>query len=125
MKLRKTPARTAILDFLTKSKFPVDVEQIIDFLRAKNLKTNKVTVYRILEILVENGQVQKLEFGEGKFRYEIKKEDHHHLICTVCKRVDDVEDIFMKKMEKEIMKNKDFNVNYHSLEFFGTCSNCQ
>ncbi len=122
MKLRNTPARSSILKFLEESKSPVDVSQIIEHLRSKKLRTNKVTVYRTLETLVENGQVQKLEFGEGKFRYEIKREDHHHLICTKCSRIQDFEDNYMEKLEKEVLKNRNFKVNYHSLELFGVCS---
>jgi len=122
MKLRNTPARSSILKFLEGSKSPVDVSQIIEHLRSKKLRTNKVTVYRILELLNKNGIVQKIEFGEGKARHELKKDDHHHLICTECSRVQDFEDNYIEKLEKEVLKNRNFKVNYHSLELFGTCS---
>ena len=124
-KIKNTPARSAIKGFLSKAKFPVDVEQIISFLRSKDLNTNKVTVYRTVDSLFKNGIIDRLEFREGKFRYEIKTTDHHHLICTNCKRVEDIEDKYINTLEKEIYDKKNFNVFYHSLEFFGICKNCQ
>ena len=126
MFLKSTPARAAITDFLRRSSSPVDVEEIINFLRSKKLKTNKVTVYRNIEFLYKNKVVERLEFGEGKFRYEIKKRHHHHhLICTNCGKIEEVKGDFLKKMEEEIYKNKNFKVTGHSLEFFGLCRSCQ
>src|ERR1017187_8421594 len=74
--VKKTPARSAITEFLSKTETPVDIEQIINFLRVKNLNTNKVTVYRIMDFFYKNGIVDRLEFQEGKFRYEIRKVNH-------------------------------------------------
>jgi Fur family transcriptional regulator, ferric uptake regulator len=125
LNFKKTPARSIIVEFLSNSKSPVDVEQIISFLRSKKLNTNKVTVYRIIELLLQNGIVERLEFGEGKFRYEFKKKHHHHLVCQNCGKVQDVEGEFMEKLEKDIFKTKKFKVQSHSLEFFGLCANCQ
>ena len=122
---KKTPARLAISKFLAGSNTPVDVEQIIQHLRSQKLETNKVTVYRILDFLLKNQVIDRVEFGEGKYRYELKKNHHHHLICTNCGRVQDVEANVVEKLEKEIQKNKNFKVQSHSLEFFGLCKDCQ
>ncbi len=122
---KRTPARVKIVEFLSSSSSPVDVSEIISFLREENLNTNKVTVYRTMDLLFANGFIDKLEFGEGKFRYEIKKGDHHHLVCIDCGSVEDVEDRYMEKLEKEIYQNNNFKVKHHSLEFFGLCKNCQ
>ena len=122
--VRKTPARSAITEFLSNSNSPVDVSQIINYLRKLNLGTNKVTVYRIMDYLYQNGIVDRMEFGEGKFRYEIKRNHHHHLICTNCGKIEEVEGDFLKKLEEEIYKTKGFNVKSHSLEFFGLCKDC-
>ncbi len=122
---KRTPARAIIVEFLSKSSSPVDVEQIIQFLRSKSLNTNKVTIYRTLDFLYDNGFVDKLEFGEGKFRYEVKKGEHHHLICEKCKSVEDISDCAVDILEEEIRNKKEFLVKRHSLEFFGICKNCQ
>ena len=122
---KKTPARLAISEFLSNAKTPVDVEQITQYLRLHDLETNKVTVYRILDFLFKNQIIDRVEFGEGKYRYELKKNHHHHLICTSCGRIQDVEANVVEKLEKEIQKDKHFQVQSHSLEFFGLCKDCQ
>jgi len=125
LNFKKTPARLMVLEYLNNSELPVDAGQIINYLRKKHLETNKVTVYRILYFLFKNGLIERVEFGEGKYRYELKKNHHHHLICTNCGRIQDVEISVIEKLEKEIQKDKNFRVQSHSLEFFGLCSDCQ
>lgn len=122
---KRTPARAKIVEFLYSANAPVDIQDIIDSLRAKNLNTNKATVYRTMDLLFANGFIDRVEFGEGKFRYEIKKGDHHHLICKKCNSIEDIEDKYMGKLEEEIYKDKGFKVLNHSLEFFGICKQCQ
>jgi Fe2+ or Zn2+ uptake regulation protein len=122
---KKTPARLAINEFLSRSTSPVDAEQVIQYLRSQKLETNKATVYRILDFLFKNKVIERVEFGEGKYRYELKMNHHHHLVCTSCGKIQDVEANVVEKLENEIQKNKNFKVQSHSLEFFGLCSNCQ
>ena len=124
-KFKKTPAREAITEFLSKSDSPVDVLAVINFLRSKHLNTNKVTVYRIMDFLLKNEVIDRVEFGEGKFRYEIKKTHHHHLICTNCGKVEDVKADFVSNLEHKIREKNGFLVKSHSLEFFGLCKSCQ
>lgn len=124
--LKKTKAREAIYEFLQTTKEPTDVTQILDFLKSRGIDTDKVTVYRILDIFVQKNLARKLEFQEGKFRYEGAGEHHHHLICTNCKRVEDIDlENDISDHEAQILKDTGFKVTDHSLEFFGLCKNCQ
>ena len=123
--VKKTPARAAVMEFLSMADLPVDIEQIINYLRSKHFDTNKVTVYRIIDYFYKEEIVNRLDLQEGKFRYELKKSDHHHLICESCGKIDTVSDTVIPKMEKEIRKKQNFLVKKHSLEFFGLCKNCQ
>lgn len=125
MNFKNTPARAAISNFLINSSSPVDVEQIIKFLKTKKFSINKVTVYRNLDTLYKTGVLERLEFGEGKFRYELKKNHHHHLICTNCGKIEDIEGEYLSEFEAKIRQDNGFLVKSHSLEFYGLCSNCQ
>ncbi len=125
MNLKNTQARSAIYDFLIRSSSPVDVNQIIGFLRSKKLNTNKVTIYRNLDTLCKNGLLEKLEFGEGKFRYEFKKNHHHHLICTNCGKIEDVSGEYLSEIERKIKSENGFLIKSHVLEFYGLCRNCR
>lgn len=123
--IKKTEARMALLNLLEKEKNPLDVSSIVDGLRSEKVNADQATVYRILDILTQKGLINRLEFGEGKYRYELPKTHHHHLICQSCGKIEDIEGNFVDKIEKEIKTKNGFLVKSHSLEFFGVCKSCQ
>ena len=123
--IESTPVRQAILHIIEEYKVPVDVASISLSLEKHKIKADKVTIYRTLDLLSEKGLLSRLEFQEGKFRYELVKSDHHHLICTNCGKIDAIEDTWIEDLKKEIKKKKKFLVQRHSMEFYGLCSDCQ
>jgi len=122
--LAATPARIATLKLFESHEKPMDAVHLIDHLQ-KELGIDRVTVFRILNAFVAKGLITKLEFGEGKARYELSKEDHHHIICENCGRVEEVADDFLPNAEKQIGRQTGFLIKRHSLEFFGLCRDCQ
>jgi len=123
--LESTPVRQAVLHIIEEQKSPIDVASIVSSLESHNIKADKVTVYRILDLLAEKGLIARLEFQEGKFRYEVATSDHHHLICLNCGKIDAIEDNWIEDLEKEIKQKKGFIVQRHSIEFYGLCAECQ
>lgn len=123
--LKQTKARIAVLEILEKESKPLDVSDLLIQLEGKELAIDTVTVYRILDVFVEKNLVKRLQFQEGKYRYEVSGKDHHHLICTSCGDISDISDCGLDEWEKEIFKKKGFFVKQHSLEFFGICKQCK
>lgn len=124
--VKATPARLAVMKFLETSSQPVDVKTILDYLSKENINTDPATIFRMMNVFVDKDILKKIDFKEGKTRYELSNNgDHHHLICTSCGRVESIEDSYMSGFEKEINKKKKFLVKSHSLEFFGICLSCQ
>ncbi len=123
--LKVTSARVAVLDFLSKAKYPQDAEEIYAYFQSRNEKIDRATVYRILDVFLEKGLIQKVEFGEGRSRFELRRNDHHHLICEKCGSVADISDCRISDLEKQIKQKKYFLVKRHTLEFFGICRLCQ
>lgn len=122
--LKVTPARVATMKLFESHDTPLDAQHLVDHLVKEGI--DRVTVFRMLNAFVEKGLLRKLEFGEGKARYELAdKEDHHHLICEKCGKVEDIEDTVIPALEKHIEKQHHFQVERHSLEFFGLCEECQ
>lgn len=122
--LKSTQARICVLELLENEQSPTDAQFLIDTIQ-KKLKVDKVTIFRILNLLTQHGILRRLEFGEGKSRYELATEDHHHLICQTCGAIEDISDCNIEALEKEIKNKKNFLVKLHTLEFYGTCKNCQ
>ncbi len=124
--LRKTPSRLELLHIFSEELRPLDVTQLHVRLEKRGVTVDQATVYRMLESFLEHGIITRFEFQEGKFRYELTaREEHHHLICTNCSKIEDISDCNLSGLETEIREKKGFLVKKHALEFFGVCSSCQ
>ena len=122
--LKQTRARQAILTIFSQENRPLDVPEILNLLKKQHVSVDQATVYRILEIFLQKRIIERFEFQEGKFRYELSGTEHHHLICEECGRIDDISDCSVSTLEKEIFERKGFTTKHHSLEFFGICQSC-
>ncbi|MEK7165510.1 MAG: transcriptional repressor [Patescibacteria group bacterium] len=122
---RVTPARLNVLEILTHTKRPLDAVEIQAALRKQYQSVDQVTVYRMLEAFSQKGIVVKIQLQEGKFRYELPREEHHHLICDRCGVIQDVKGCPIPRYKDQIAKQQDFQITRHSLEFFGKCHKCQ
>jgi Fe2+ or Zn2+ uptake regulation protein len=124
---KETKAHRAILRVLEEGRAPLAETELRSRLLKRGVKVNKTTVYRQLAGLKERGAVKEIDFGDGKKRFESNAgEHHHHLVCTKCKRVDEVRlPGEFADLEKTISKHKKFTIIDHTLEFFGLCVNCK
>lgn len=122
-RLKATPGRLALLEVLQKSKKPQGITKIM---RALGKNMNRVTVYRALAAMEKAGLVRTVNLEHGHADYELALDDHHHLVCTRCGRIEDFDDCGLDKMARKVAKDsKDFaRVDRHSLELFGLCKNC-
>jgi len=93
------------------------------------------SVYRTLDILANLGIVFKLDFGDGRARYELAEapggeRHHHHLVCTGCGRVIDYKDFIDREMalirqaEEGLSKKYHFRITNHQIQFYGFCDQC-
>ena len=108
----------------------LSAEDVYGALRDKSSDVGLATVYRTLELLVQLGILQRMEFGDGCSRYEVNTIDptrhhHHHLICTQCGKVEEFDDDLLENLEQDISKKTGFRVVDHQVKFFGVCKECQ
>jgi len=121
---RATPGRLQILLVLSNEKKPVTVTRLFELI-GKEL--DPVTLYRALEAFEEKGIVKRIDLGHSHAHYEFAAGGHHHhLVCTNCSRVEDVEVCLDEKVEKQVLaRSAHFKkINEHALEFFGLCRTC-
>lgn len=126
-KARKiTGPRQAVLHLLRAAGHPVSAKQLHESLAAE---CDLATVYRSIRILEQAGMVKRYDFGDGIARYELLGEGddghHHHLICTECSTVVEIEECFPHEIESKIAEANGFKRIHHKLEFFGLCPKCQ
>lgn len=122
-----TEARIAICKTLEVGSRPLSVQDILAILSKKKIMADKTTVYREIAFLLREGLIVEIRFQDRKKRYEVAEQDHHHhVVCTSCDSVEDVEiEDDLEKQERVIARQKGFKILSHSLEFFGLCESCQ
>ena len=94
--------------------------------RAKELmpSINMATVYRNLNVLLENKTIKKIKVLTGSDKYDYIDKEHYHVICNKCGKVSDIEEIETTQMLKNAEKKIGGKITSHSLTFFGICKNC-
>jgi Fur family ferric uptake transcriptional regulator len=122
--LRATRASLGLLHLLARRKRPQSVAALRKALRPSPAVT---TVYRALERLVEAKLVARIDLQHGHAHYELlDTEDHHHLVCTSCDRVEDFTGCETQVVIEAVRKEHGFaRVSQHTFELFGTCLRCQ
>lgn len=124
--LKATRSRIAVLHILEEKNKPLDVAEIIIGLKKHSIRADQATVYRIVDSFFKKGLVSRLNFQEGKFRYEkTGTGEHHHLICESCGKTEDISDCNIVEFQENTARKKGFLIKRHSLEFFGLCKSCQ
>jgi Fur family ferric uptake transcriptional regulator len=107
-----------------KNRKPLSAQDIISEL-PKN--TDQATVYRTLSSLKEKGIIKPIDLRHNHAHYELVDiDDHHHLICLNCGKIEDVEHRCVEDMENIILQgSKHFaEIKQHTLEFYGVCKAC-
>ncbi|KKP33014.1 MAG: hypothetical protein A2312_01145 [Candidatus Staskawiczbacteria bacterium RIFOXYB2_FULL_32_9] len=121
---RLTKIRKAVISSLGEGCCLLTKEELIKKLKNKKINPDRSTIYRELQFLTKNHIILKNTIS-GKDYYEIPKDHHHHLICLKCSLIIKVDITnHLKKQEKQIAKQNQFNIINHSLEFYGYCHAC-
>ncbi|MBI5561939.1 MAG: transcriptional repressor [Deltaproteobacteria bacterium] len=123
---RMTRVRRAVVAALSGSAVPLSALDLKTLLSEAAMRVNKTTVYREIAFLMDRGVIHEIQFGDGKMRYRVCPEaHHHHAICVRCSRVEEITmENDMKKHERAIARRRGFKVLSHTLEFFGLCNSC-
>ena len=73
--------------------------------------------------------VKRFDFGDGVARFElvavVDDGHHHHLVCTRCTAVVEIEECFPPDLQQKLAAANGFKAITHKLEFFGVCPRCQ
>lgn len=124
-----TPQRRAIVDIIIQNEGNhLTTEELYNLVKKECPEIGLATVYRTVLLLEEMGIVTKLDLNDGCSRYELVHEDenhqHHHLICTKCGKVIEVEGDLLEELEHSIESKYKFKIQDHSVKFYGLCSEC-
>lgn len=125
-----TPQREATVRVLLENEEDhLSAEDVYLLVKDKAPEIGLATVYRTLELLAELKVVDKINFGDGVSRFDLRKEGadhfHHHLVCIECGAVDEIQKDLLGDVEKVVEKDWHFKIKDHRLTFHGICHRCQ
>ena len=118
--LRMTGQRRTIAQVLQQSDDHPDVEELYARASALDSGISIATVYRTVKLFEEAGILERLEFGDGRSRYEDAERDHHdHLIDLTTGEVIEFVDPEIEQLQERIAAKLGYELRGHKLELYG------
>ena len=118
--LRMTDQRRTIASVLDGSEDHPDVEELHRRANARDAAISLATVYRTVKLLEEHGILERLEFGDGRARYEDADRAHHdHLIDVETGDVIEFVDREIEALQRRVAERLGYRLIGHRLELFG------
>src|ERR1700689_1269681 len=127
--VRLTRQRKILLDLIDKTGEHLDAERLFQLAKEQDPKLNRVTVYRTLKLLKEGGLVDELDLmhqaGEQHFYETRRKQEHAHVICLGCGKVEEFFGEPLQRLRKQIESHFGFQILLARTEVGGYCAHCQ
>jgi len=124
--LKITPQRIAVLEAILELGNHPTAENIIESIKMNHPNIAIGTVYKILEIFVDNSIVKKVKTDKDIMRYDAILEKHHHLYCVESDRIEDYYDEELNQILEKHFENKkikDFKIEDIKLQIIGNFLN--
>ncbi|HVA29631.1 MAG TPA: Fur family transcriptional regulator [Gaiellaceae bacterium] len=124
--VRSTRQRLEVLGELARERDDVTAQGLWRRLRDRGSTTGLATVYRTLALLSEKGVIDSLSHHGTELCFRLCTESHHHhLLCTTCHRVVEVEQCGIDGWVEEVASRHGFVATEHRVEIAGVCSACR
>ena len=104
----------------------LSAEDVVASVRRAAPQVSPSTVYRTLDLLVEEGLVLRTDLGGDRAYYEPAHEHaHHHLVCERCGSVRHVHDDALGDLRTRLRKSTGFTLTANEITLFGLCARCR
>jgi Fur family peroxide stress response transcriptional regulator len=121
--LKATPQRLAIATTLHK-RGHINIEDLYEIMLQKFNSISLATIYKNINIMIENAFIQEVKIPNQKSVYELTKESHSHLVCDNCGLVEDII-LDLKNINEFVSGSNNFQIKKTDLVFSGLCQKCQ
>ncbi len=126
--LETTANRVQVLEIIGNNSFPLSAGDIYTILE-RTSSINRVTVYRILDLLVAHGVVERISSGGRAFYYGIAPNEHHkrhaHFYCTLCGQMDCLSPESVTADLTPLLRTYPGQIEKVEIRVDGICKNCQ
>lgn len=117
--------REIVLNVIKDLKHPT-AEEVYNKVHNNNPNISKSTVYRNLNVLLENKIIKKIKVLNGPDKYDYIWMNHYHVICKICGSVFDFKyDFKQVELEKAIYNETGVTTSIDSIILYGVCEKCK
>jgi len=123
---RSTP-REQIHEVFLEQDGHITADELFAAVRRKHPRVGRATVYRALQLMVQEGAARKVDFGEGRQRYEASRGHprHFHLICSQCRRSSEFLSSDVEMLLEEVTAARGFDATQTTVQLHGVCQDCR
>jgi len=119
---RVTHLREVLIDYLLQQSGHWHIQDMGERLMKKYPSVGIATIYRTVNLLVDEGFLTKTEMGTGPARYEVTPTEHHdHLTCLDCGLIVEFENDKIEDLQEKTAKKLGFELVDHTMELYGRC----
>ncbi len=124
---KRSSKRDRVLQIFQRQAGHVSADDLVDAVHREAPGIGRATVYRTLQWMVRAGIARKVDFGEGRSRFEpsYRHPRHFHLICTTCHRSSEFLSSDVETLMEEIAAARHFTTTQQVVQIYGTCEECQ
>jgi Fur family transcriptional regulator, ferric uptake regulator len=124
---KRSSKRDFIVDAFLRQEGHLSADDLVDLIRKEDRGISRATVYRTLQWMMDAGIARKVDFGEGRFRYEhsYRHPRHFHLICKSCNQSFEFLSSDIEALIEEVAAAKKFSAKQSVVQIYGMCEECQ
>lgn len=124
---RLTEPRRAVAELVAARDGHFTANDLMADARARDLDIGRATIFRALDLFTELDVLERIDLPSGDHAYVpcAPTVHHHHIVCDVCGRVTEVEDLGLRSAIEDIEAGTGWQVDSHRLELYGRCPRCQ
>jgi len=124
---KRSGKRDFIVNTFLRQEGHLSADDLVDLIRREDHRISRATVYRTLQWMVDAGIARKVDFGEGRFRFEhsYRQPRHFHLICKTCHRSFEFLSSDIEGLVEEVAAARSFSASQSVVQIYGTCEECR
>jgi Fur family ferric uptake transcriptional regulator len=124
---KRSSKRDVIVQVFLRQEGHLSADDLVDLIRKEDHRISRATVYRTLQWMVDAGIARKVDFGEGRFRFEhsYRHPRHFHLICKECNRSSEFLSSDIEALVEEVAAARNFMARQSVVQIYGVCEQCR